>query len=96
MKDSAGGTIKNKAAYPLVYIEWDDSRQPNGQWKWISDFKEAKAAKCISVGFLIPSNKHVKVLAPNMADIGDEEAQAAGTIQIPAKCITRIIKLKKP
>jgi hypothetical protein len=47
------------------------------------------------VGWLIHDGKDVKALAPNMADIGDEEEdmQALGIIHIPAPAVKRIVAL---
>lgn len=80
----------------LVLIEWEDSRQPSAAWVRLSDFEPAGASDCVSVGFLIYDGEDYKALAPNMADIEDDEnMQASGIIHIPANCITRIVKLEE-
>lgn len=80
---------------PLVLIEWEDSRQPSGQWQRLAGFEPAGFCKCVSVGFLIHDGA-AKVLAPNMADIEDElNIQATGMINIPASCITRIVRIEE-
>lgn len=83
-----------KQKHKIYQIEWDDSRQPKSTWQWLSDANETGVAKCVSVGFLIRNDKKVKSLAPNIADLVDEDAQVTGVIHIPAACVTRMIKLK--
>ena len=81
---------------PLVLIEWEDSAQPIPGWVYLSDFETKGAVHCASVGWLIHDGKKVKALAPNMGDLGDENsAQASGIIRIPARCISKISKLKE-
>jgi hypothetical protein len=80
---------------PLVLIEWLDSRQPSAGWNRLSSYEPAGACLCASVGWLIHDGKDMKALAPNMADIGDEEEdmQALGIIHIPAPAVKRIVAL---
>ena len=79
---------------PLVMIEWEDSRQPEPNWSLLSSFAPGDAVRCISAGWMIHDGKDVKVLAPNMGDIGDEDVQVSGVIRIPARCILKITKIK--
>ena len=77
-----------------MLIEWEDSTQPIAKWIFLADFERGDAVKCASVGWLIHDGDDVKALAPNMGDLGDEDsAQASGIIRIPARCITRIVRL---
>lgn len=81
---------------PLVLVEWEDSRHPTGQWERLADFTPASICKCVSVGFLVYDGPDKKVLAPNMADIEDEQnIQATGMISIPALCVTSIASLEE-
>ena len=80
--------------YPLVMIEWEDSRLPSSNWVHLSSFDPGDAVSCVSVGWMIHDGKDVKVLAPNMGDIGDEDVQVSGVIRIPERCILKITKLK--
>ena len=81
-------------ACPLVMVEWVDSRQPEPGWRWLSSFKPMAVCDCASVGWLIHDGDDVKVLAPNMADLGDrDDMQASGVIQIPTPAIRRIVRL---
>lgn len=81
--------------YPLVLIEWEDSRQPTSSWAYISTMDTAPAVSCVSVGWLVRDNCAVKLLASNLGDIGDADSmQASGVISIPARCIVRIVELR--
>ena len=80
----------------LVLVEWTDSRQPESQWRRLSEMEQGKGSfcKCVSVGFLLRDNKDVKILAPNMADIDDpDNLQTSGTIVIPSRSVTAIRRL---
>jgi hypothetical protein len=78
----------------LVLVEWLDSRQPTQAWRHLADYEPAEACICASVGWLIHDGPDVKALAPNMADIQDnEELQASGIIHIPTPAIKRIVRL---
>jgi hypothetical protein len=79
----------------LVLIEWEDSRSPNGAWKHLCEKQNFDPVKCKSVGWLIFSNKKIKVVAPNMGDIYDaSNIQYSGEIIIPTSCILKITFLK--
>lgn len=79
---------------PLVLIEWEDSAQPIGAWQYLDDMDRPETVKCQSVGFLIHDGKDVKALAPNVGELDTDHAQASGVIRIPARCVTRVRKLK--
>lgn len=85
-----------KIKYRLVLIKWEDSSQPAPAWQFINDAPTLKIIKCLSVGWLIDSNKHVKMIAPNIGDIDNENAQASGFIQIPVRSIIKIVEINKP
>jgi hypothetical protein len=80
---------------PLVLIEWEDSRQPLSGWLRVTDYSPNDACVCLSVGFLLHDGTDTKALAPNVADLGDEQdMQASGIIHIPTRCIRRIAPLE--
>ena len=79
---------------PLVLIEWEDSAQPVAAWQYLDDIDEPDVVHCQSVGFLIYDGSDVKALAPNVGDLGTEHSQASGVIRIPARCITRVKRLR--
>jgi len=82
---------------PLVFVEWEDSAQPIPYWQHLSDFEAKPVVKCVSVGWLIHDEKDMKAIAPNMGGMENEyNAQVSGVIRIPARCITKITKLKEP
>ncbi len=75
----------------LVIIRWQDSRQPCGQWRYLSSLPEQKAVEVASVGWLITDTDEVKVLAQNIGDLGSpQNAQASGIMTIPTRCILSI------
>lgn len=81
---------------PLVLIEWEDSAQPIAEWQYLADFEGLSIVECASVGWLIQDDDKVKVLAPNIGDVGNPEtAQASGVIRIPSRCVTRISQLSE-
>lgn len=81
--------------YPLVLVEWKDSRQPAGEWRLIAGhLEDVEVAKCQTVGFLLHSDKQVKVLAASIGDISYEDPQACGIMRIPTSCVVKMRKLK--
>lgn len=81
---------------PLVLVEWEDSRRPEPAWERLSDFKPIGICKCVSVGFLLSDGEKEKVLAPNIADIENEEnIQGSGFIHIPSSCVTKVVILEE-
>ena len=76
----------------LVMIEWADSRQPTHGWERVSEMPARDYCKCISVGWLLQDNRDVKVLAANVADVGDE-TQAMGIVTIPTACVLKLTLL---
>lgn len=84
----------NDNSTPLVLIEWEDSSQPLSTWTHLDSLPEPKVIECVSVGWLVHDDESVKMLAPNMGDLDSKvNMQASGIIRIPAKAITRIVKL---
>jgi hypothetical protein len=75
----------------LVIIRWQDSRQPCGQWRYLSTLPEQRAVEVASVGWLVKDTDEVKVLAQNIGDLhSPENAQASGIMTIPTRCILSI------
>jgi hypothetical protein len=75
----------------LVIIRWQDSRQPCGQWRYLSALPEQRAVEVASVGWLVKDTSDVKVLAQNIGDFGSpEHAQASGIMTIPTRCVLSI------
>lgn len=83
-------------ACPLVIIRWQDSRQPCGQWRYLSALPEQKPVEVASVGWLIKDTAEVKVLCQNVGDLGSpENAQASGIMTIPTRCVLSIETLSE-
>ena len=76
-------------------IEWEDSRRPESNWTLLSTFTPGDAVRCVSAGWMIHDGQDMKVLAPNMGDIGDAEVQVSGIIRIPSRCILKITTLNE-
>lgn len=83
-------------AVPLVMIEWEDSVQPSGSWRWISSYKPQAVVTISSVGWLIHDGDDVKALAPNMGAADEEDVQISGVIHIPTRCVVKVHRLKEP
>lgn len=84
-----------KTLPPLVQIEWEDSAQPEAEWRYLDDLKALKPVRCTSVGFLVQDTATVKAVAPNIAGYGTASAQASGIIRIPARCVIRVKRLRR-
>lgn len=80
----------------LVFIDWEDSAQPLAEWRYLDDLGPLEVVQCQSVGFLVHDGDDVKVLAPNVGDLGREHAQACGLMRIPTRCIVRVRQLSLP
>ena len=76
-------------------IEWEDSRLPESNWIFLSTFTPGSTVRCVSAGWMIHDGQDMKVLAPNMGDINDEEVQISGVIRIPSRCILEITALNE-
>ena len=78
-------------------IEWEDSAQPIPSWCYLADFEAPGTIRCVSVGWLVRDDKTMKVLAPNMGAIDDENSvQISGMIQIPTRCVLNTTRLNEP
>ena len=89
--------MPNRRQCPLVLVEWVDSVQPHSKWELLSDIGTPRGVRCASVGWLVSDDKESKSVAPNMGAIDSPESfQISGLITIPAKCITKITRLKEP
>ncbi len=80
--------------FELVLVEWADSRQPTTAWEMVVGMPERDYCACVSVGWLLRDDKKVKVLAANVADIGNE-MQAVGILVIPTACVLRMKLLRE-
>jgi hypothetical protein len=79
---------------PLVIIRWLDSRQPCGQWRYLSTLPDARPVEVASVGWLVKDTADVKVICQNVGDLEHpEKAQASGIMTIPTRCVLSIEKL---
>ena len=74
--------------YDLVIIEWIDASRLSDSWMDMSAIPEACIHKCVSVGFVLSSNKQGKIIVPTIADVEHpENSHTYGGMMIPAKAI---------
>ena len=79
---------------PLVIIRWLDSRQPCGQWRYLSALPDAKPVEVATVGWLVKDTGDVKVVCQNIGDLAHpEKAQASGIMTIPTRCVLSVERL---
>jgi hypothetical protein len=79
---------------PLVIIRWLDSRQPCGQWRYLSALPDARPVEVATVGWLVKDTADVKVVCQNVGDLEHpEKAQASGIMTIPTRCVLSVERL---
>ncbi len=79
-----------------VEIEWIQPREPYGGWVSYEAFQPEKVQTCLSIGRLIHDDDCIKVLAGSATIVGDEERlMLSGVIEIPARCVVRIVRLEE-
>ena len=94
---SAAANVSRSNDCPLVMIEWEDSAQPIPAWSYLASFEAPGTIRCASVGWLICNDGQMLALAPNMGAIDDENSvQVSGVIQIPARCVLKLTRLREP
>ena len=80
----------------IVRIDWIQPREPKGGWTDYESFEPAKVQTCLSIGRLIHDDDCIKVLAGSAMIVGDEErVMLSGVIEIPARCVVRIVRLEE-
>jgi hypothetical protein len=71
----------------------DSSRLGDG-WVDLGDVREPEPHRCVSVGYLVKSNRKGKVLIPTIADVEHpENSHAHGGIMIPSCAILSVRRL---
>ncbi|MET0406801.1 MAG: hypothetical protein ABW006_00385 [Hyphomicrobium sp.] len=79
---------------PLVLIRWLDSRQPSGQWRYLSALPDTRPVEVATVGWLVRDTIEAKVVCQNVGDLDHpEKAQASGIMTIPTRCVLSIERL---
>lgn len=77
-----------------VAIEWIQPREPYGGWTDFEGFEPEPVQTCYSVGRLVHDDDCIKALAGSAMLVGDEErVMLSGVIEIPARCVVRIVRL---
>lgn len=83
--------MKDQNNCSLVLIRWQDSRQADGAWRYLSELDTFKPVECASVGWLIRDDTDVKVLCQTIGDADyPEKLQASGVTIIPTCCVTAV------
>jgi hypothetical protein len=72
-----------EAKYPMVLIEWLDSRQPSTGWQFVENMEIPMPCKCLSVGWLLAEGENQTVIAAHRNDM-DQDDQVMGVMVIPS------------
>lgn len=94
LKDARAGRIAARFGR-TVEIEWIQPREPYGGWTDYAAFEPGDTQICLSVGRLIHDDDCVKVLAGSAMLVGDEGLRMSGIIEIPVRCVVRIVRLEE-
>lgn len=82
------------AAPRLVVVEWEDSRQASGAWRWLADFEPQPPVRCLTAGFQLAATPETVTIAASVGDVSAAGAeQAAAVIEIPRSAVRRIVPL---
>lgn len=94
MNKNCNECFENKTNCAVAFIEWEDSRRPDPEWKFIGDIlkERPQVVNCFSVGFLLHEGDETLVLAQNIGDVRNC-SQASGVILIPRRSIVKITLL---
>ena len=77
-------------------IEWEDSAQPIPSRRFLTNFETPRIIRCVSVGWMIHDDGSMKVPAPNVSAIDEENSvQVSGMIQIPTRCVLRVTPISE-
>ena len=74
----------------LVMVDWEDSRRPISNWLYESELGEMSVVACKTVGWLIEDGDAVKVIAQTYGNLGSDDVQVSGIMQIPARSVVTI------
>jgi hypothetical protein len=82
-----------KPDYPLVLVEWRDSRQPSAEWHWADEYETPALALCRTVGWLIDENKEAIAIAQSLGGLSDDRKQVCGVIIIGQGQVLRVTEI---
>jgi hypothetical protein len=81
----------------LVFVRWEDSRQPLAEWRHLAGLDVPEVSSCATVGWLLKDDKDRKVIAQTIGGLGPgDHPQATGIMVIPARCIISIEDVAEP
>ena len=79
-----------------VEIEWIQPREPYGGWVSCEAFQPEQVQTCLSIGRLIHDDDCIKAIAGSAMIVGDDDrVMLSGVIEIPARCVVRIVRLEE-
>lgn len=87
--------MSDAQSWPLVLVEWEDSHYLGVGWQGPIEFDD-EPTTCESVGWLVLDGEKVKVLMPHRSVQDGALNQGGGIMQIPARCISRMVRLSEP
>lgn len=71
-------------------------REPEGGWIELEDVAPQPVQICLSVGRLVHDDVNVKIIAGSAMIVGDDQLVVlSGVIEIPARCVVRIVRLEE-
>jgi len=86
--------VRSELPYPLLLVEWEDSSRLGDGWIDLGEVRDPAPHRCVSVGYLVKSNRRGKVIVPTIADVEHpENSHAHGGIMIPSCAILSVRRL---
>ena len=80
----------------LVLVEWQDSRQADGAWRWRDELAPPTPVLCRSVGWRVSETDEALLLAQSLGDVQGERMQIGGTVEIARRQVVRVKALACP
>lgn len=85
------GTVKPQEVLPMmVIITWEDSRQSDGEWRFLSRLPDFSPVVCKTLGWLLKDGRDVKVVAQTIGDLDANDHQASGVMVIPTRAVLSV------
>jgi hypothetical protein len=81
------------ADYPLILVEWQDSRQPDGGWRWADECEDPASVKCQTVGWLLRETKDALLVVQNLGDVTSGRMQVSGGTEIARRQVVQISEI---
>jgi hypothetical protein len=85
--------MTNEINCRLVLVEWQDSRQPSGGWRWADEYEAPEPVICRTVGWLLRETDDALLVAQSLGDVSRDRMQASGGTEIARRQVLRISEL---